>query len=177
MRKMWNAAKRHSLAGLDAMIGGWWMVNTEQPQHTADGSSCRKLGDTQLDTETLLQTIPLPAVYKKRTVVSHSSRLPHRNIKPRHTYFMRFHQHKGTAFMGLRSPIVHFALATSFLALQPGRLLYDNESAASYCPGHSDHCRHSSCAPRCYWIRDNMSYSRWITAPGSKSTCRKANTS
>jgi len=42
------------------------------------------------------------------------------------TYFMRFHQHKGSRTAFLRRPIVHFALATGFLALQPGRFLDEN---------------------------------------------------
>ena len=67
-------------------------------------------------------------MYKKRTSTLFSYHIlfssPHRNIR---TYFMHLHQHKGSrTALGLRSPIVHFALATGFLALQPGRFLDGN---------------------------------------------------
>jgi hypothetical protein len=86
----------------------------------------------------VVQTIPRPGLYKYGATFAYflsfiplSSALSPPYIKTSTTHrtspsFMRFHQQKvsrtgyGTAFVGLRNPVVHFALAaTGFLALQP----------------------------------------------------------
>ena len=79
----------------------------------------------------VVQTIPRPALYKYSATFTEflsfiplptTFSLPHINASP---YIMRFLQQKasrtgyGTAFVGLRNPVLHFALATGFLALQP----------------------------------------------------------
>ena len=84
-----------------------------------------------------VQTIPRPGLHKYGATFAHFlsfiplSRTflpPYKKTSTTHQtspYFMRFHQQKvsrtgyGTAFVGLRNPVLHFVLATGFLALQP----------------------------------------------------------